>query len=137
MEISNKNKIYKKSNGLVSSCQYHVIFCPKYKRKVLIDEIADRFKEVILALSAEYDFEIMEMDIMPDNVHLLIDCSPEMGILECIKKIKNTTAKTLKKEFPELKSRLPCLWTRNVFVSSVGEISIESIKMYLEEQINV
>lgn len=137
MNITNNTKKYKSDNHLVYSCQYHVIFCPKYRRNVLINGIDSRLKELILEVANKYNFEIIDMEVMPNHVHLLIDCSPKFGINECIKKIKGTTSSILRSEFPELKSKLPTLWTRSAFVSTVGNVSLEVVKQYIENQKNV
>lgn len=134
MNISNSSKIYKHSNHLTYSCQYHVIFCPKYKRSVLTDGVDTRLKEIISEVANKYDFEVMEMEVMKDHVHLLIDCNPKFGIAECVKKIKGTSASILRKEFPHLKSRIPTLWTRSSFISTVGTVSLETVKKYIEDQ---
>ena len=64
------------------------------------------------------------MEIRPDHVHLIIDVNPRFGIMECVRKLKGASARTLRKEFPALKSRLPSLWTRSAFISSVGAITL-------------
>lgn len=137
MDISNKNKEYKSSEHLIYSCQYHVIFCPKYRRKVLKNGIDIRLKEIFNEISNKYNFSIIEMEIMEDHVHLLIDCNPRFGIMECIKKIKMISANSLKKEFPNLKSQLPNIWTRSAFISTVGSVSLDVVKKYIENQKNV
>ena len=137
MEIVNKNKEYKSKAHLIYSCQYHVIFCPKYRRKVLKDGIDIRLKEIFNEVAIKYDFNIIEMEIMEDHVHLLIDCNPRFGIMECVNKLKGTSANTLKKEFPELKSKLPNIWTRSAFISTVGSVSLDVVKKYIENQKNV
>ena len=134
MDISNKLKSYHSSDHLLYSCQYHVIVCPKYRRKVLTDCIANRLKELFHDISLQYEFEILEMEVMSDHVHLLIDCNPRFGIMECIKMLKRISAHQLRHEFPELKSRLPSLWTRSAFVSTVGSVSLETVKQYIENQ---
>lgn len=137
MNISNSSKIYKHNNHLTYSCQYHVIFCPKYRRSVLTDGVDTRLKEIISEVANKYDFEVMEMEVAKDHVHLLIDCNPKFGIAECVKKIKGTSASILRKEFPHLKSRIPTLWTRSSFISTVGAVSLETVKKYIEDQKNV
>ena len=137
MEIVNKNKEYKSKAHLIYSCQYHVIFCPKYRRKVLKDGIDIRLKEIFNEVAIKYDFNIIEMEVMEDHVHLLIDCNPRFGIMECVNKLKGTSANTLKKEFPELKSKLPNIWTRSSFISTVGSVSLDVVKKYIENQKNV
>ena len=71
---------------------------------------------------------------MPDHVHLLIDCNPRFGIMECVKALKRQSSHILRKEFPELNSKLPTLWTRGCFVSTVGSVSLEAVKRYIENQ---
>lgn len=134
MEISNTNKEYHSINHRKYSCQYHIIFCPKYRRKVLIDKIDIRLKELILEKQKEYEYEVIEMEVMPDHVHLLLDIPPTKLIHQVIGQIKGYSANILRKEFPTLKKRLPSLWTRSYFVSSVGSVSLEVVKKYIEEQ---
>ncbi|MDL1957074.1 MAG: IS200/IS605 family transposase [Candidatus Desulfofervidus auxilii] len=134
MEIKNKEKKYKSTKHMVYSCQYHVIFCPKYRRAVLKDEIAKRLKELILEKQKEYGYEILDMEVMPDHVHLLLDVNPKIGIYRIVSKIKGYTSKTLREEFPKLKSRLPCLWSGSRFISSVGAVTLEVVKKYIEGQ---
>lgn len=136
MEIQNKNKKYKSSKHLVFSCQYHVIFCPKYRRKVLTDKIAERLKELILEKQEEFQYEILDMEVMPDHVHLLIDVDPKIGVYSVVSKIKGYTSKQLREEFPELKKKLPTLWTLSKFISSVGSVTLDVVKKYIEEQKN-
>lgn len=128
------NKKYKSSEHLVYSCQYHVIFCPKYRRQVLVNGVDARLKELFLQIAEKYDFNILDMEVMPDHVHLIIDCNPRFGIMECVHKLKGGTAKIIREEFPYLKSRLPNMWTRGTFISSVGAVSLDIVKKYIENQ---
>ena len=137
MDINNKNKEYKLKSHLFYSCQYHVIFCPKYRRPVLTENIVPRLKEIFYEIALKYDFEIIEMEVMKEHVHFLIDCNPRFGIMECVTKLKGISSKTLREEFPTLKSKLPCLWTRSAFISTVGSVSLETVKKYIENQKDV
>lgn len=137
MELQNSNKKYKYSNHLVYSCQYHVIFCPKYRRKVLTDGIDERLKELIIEKQEEYGFEVLDMEVMPDHVHLLLDVDPKIGIYSIITKIKGYTSKQLREEFPALKKRIPTLWTHSKFISSAGSVTLDVVKRYIEEQKHV
>lgn len=74
------------------------------------------------------------MEILPDHVHLLIDVNPKIGVFTVVNKIKGYTSRILREEFPDLKSRLPTLWTESKFISSVGTITLEIVKRYIEEQ---
>jgi len=134
MEIANKNKKYKSNETMVYSCQYHVIFTTKYRRRVLDDLIAKDFKDLVLEKQSEYQYEILEMEVMPDHVHLLIDINPLIGIHTVIQRIKGYTANILRKKYSSLRSRIPSLWTRSKFVSTVGEVSLETVKRYIEGQ---
>lgn len=127
-------KPYHNSAHLVYSCQYHVIFCPKYRRKVLCPPIDARAKGIFLVVAKENDFSILEMEVMPDHVHLLIDCNPRFGIVNAVKKLKATSSHILREEFPELQRRISTLWTRSYFVSSVGSVSLDVVKRYIESQ---
>lgn len=137
MELQNSNKKYKSSNHLVYSCQYHVIFCPKYRRKVLTDGIDERLKELIIEKQEEYGYEVLDIEVMPDHVHLLLDVDPKIGIYSVITKIKGYTSKQLREEFPALKKRIPTLWTHSKFISSVGSVTLDVVKRYIEEQKHV
>ena len=125
---------YKSNRSVVYSCKYHVVWCPKYRRKVLTGEIEKRLKELICELAAGINAEIFEMEIMP---HLLIEVDPQYGINKAVRHIKGSSSHILRTEFPGLKSRLPTLWTNSYFVSSVGGAPLEAIKKYIENQKNV
>ena len=137
MEITNKQKEYHHEPHLVYSCQYHVIFCPKYRRKVLTDGVDTRLKELILDKEDEYQYKILEMEVMPDHVHLLIDVNPRLGVYHVVNRIKGYSSFVLRNEFPVLKKRLPTLWTHSRFISSVGAVTLEVVKKYIEDQKNV
>lgn len=122
---------------MVYSCQYHIVFTPKYRRHVLKDGVDVRMKEILLEKQEEYGYKVLDMEIMTDHVHLLLDVNPKIGVYQVITKIKGYTSKTLREEFPWLKSRLPSLWTRNKFISSVGAVTLEAVKKYIDQQKNI
>lgn len=128
---------YKSNNNVVYSCKYHVVWCPKYRRRILTDEIEARLKELIEEICASINVEIIEMEIMPDHVHLLIEVNPQFGIHLAVKRIKGLTSRILRKEFPSIRSRLPTLWTNSYFVSTVGGAPLKIIKQYIANQKNV
>jgi len=126
--------IYKSNKNVVYSCKYHVVWCPKYRRKVLVGAICERLKELIKQRSAQIKADIIEMEIMPDHVHLLIEVDPQFGINRAVRSIKGYSSHILRKEFKELTTRLPTLWTNSYFVSSVGGAPLRAIKQYIESQ---
>ena len=128
---------YKSNNNVVYSCKYHVVWCPKYRRKVLTNGIDIRLKELIREACTEIQAVIIEMEIMPDHVHLLLEVDPQYGIHRAVKLIKGKTSRILRQEFSELRSRLPTLWTNSYFVSTVGGAPLAVIKQYIENQKNV
>ena len=123
--------------GLVYKNQFHVIFCPKYRRPVLVDGVDVRLKEILLEKAAELDVRILSMEIMPDHVHLFISFDPRLMLHKIIKILKGASARILREEFPSLKSRLPSMWTRSYFSCSVGHIGEAAVRRYIEEQKNV
>ena len=132
----NKNMKYKSNRNVVYSCKYHVVWCPKYRRKVLKGDIEERLKELIFATAKEINADIIELEIMPDHVHLLLEVDPQYGINKAVRHIKGVSSHALRNEFPSLKSRLPTLWTTSYFVSTVGGAPLEAIKKYIENQKN-
>ncbi len=134
MERRQYNKPYHTDHSIVYSCQYHVIFCPKYRRKVLTDALAVRLKELILSKQADYGYAVIEMEVLPDHVHLLLDVDPRIGINVVVAKIKGFTSHELRNEFPWLKKRLPTLWTRSKFIASVGAVTLDVVQQYIENQ---
>ena len=125
---------YKSNNNVVYSCKYHVVWCPKYRRKVLTGAIEVRLKELLKEICASMSVDIIEMELMPDHVHMLIEVDPQFGVHRAIKRMKGTTSYVLRKEFPELKTKLPTLWTNSYFLSTVGGAPLEVIKQYIESQ---
>lgn len=118
----------------IYSCQYHVIWCTKYRRKVLDEQIQGRLKQLIREKQHEYEYQIIEVETQPEHVHLLIEIPPIHSVDKIVGKIKGYTSKVLREEYPSLKSRLPSLWTRSKFVSSCGSVSLQVIKNYIENQ---
>ncbi|KMZ43565.1 transposase [Bacillus sp. FJAT-27238] len=122
------------NHNVVFDCKYHVVFCPKYRKKVLIEPVDIRLKELFLEKAVELRAEVVEMEIMPDHVHLLIKCDPQFGIHRVVKHLKGYTSRVLRMEFRHLKSRLPSLWTNSYFVATVGTVQLDVIKNYMESQ---
>jgi putative transposase len=125
---------YKSNNNIVYSCKYHVVWCPKYRRKVLTGKVEARLKELIQETCLELQSELIELELMPDHVHLLVEVDPQFGIHKLIKTIKGKTSRILRKEFPLLTTKLPTLWTNSYFVSTVGGAPLAVIKQYIENQ---
>jgi len=131
------NVLFKSNRNVVYSCKYHVVWCPKYRRRVLANGVDIRLKEIINKTAVELQAEIIELEVMPDHVHLLVEIDPQFGIHRLVKRLKGRSSRLLRREFPALKSRLPSLWTNSYFVSTVGGAPLEVIKQYIENQKHV
>src|SRR5215813_1885110 len=125
---------YKSNNNVVYSCKYHVVWCPKYRRPVLVNDVDTRLREIIQTVCTECRAEILALDTMPDHVHLLVEVDPQYGIHRLVRALKGRSSRLLRQEFSWLKSRLPTLWTNSYFVSTVGGAPLEVVKQYIENQ---
>ena len=128
---------YKSNNNVVYSCKYHVVWCPKYRRDVLKDGADVRLKEIIHEVCNESASDLLEREVMPDHVHLLVEVDPPYGIAKLIRTIKGRSSRRLRAEFRWCRTRLPSLWTNRYFVATVGGAPLEVIKQYIEQQKHV
>jgi putative transposase len=122
------------NNNVVYRCTYHVVWCPKYRRKVIGGQVEHRLKEIIAEVCAERGATIVEVETMPDHVHLLVSVDPQYGVHRLVKQIKGRSSRLLRAEFPHLTSRLPTLWTNSYFVATVGGSTLDAVKRYVENQ---
>jgi REP-associated tyrosine transposase len=125
---------YKAQNHVVYSCTYHVVWCTKYRRAVLVTGVYARLTEILHAVCMERRAEILHWDIMPADVHLLVDVDPQYGIHRLVRAIKGRSSRLLRQEYPWLRSRLPSLWTNAYFVATVGAAPPDVITQYLDQQ---
>jgi putative transposase len=123
-------------NSVVYRCTYHVVWCPKYRRKVITGDVDIRLKQIIREVRAERGSAIVELETMPDHVHPLVECDPQYGIHRLIKQIKGRSSRLIRQEFPQVKSRIPTLWTNSYLVATVGGATLEIVKRYVENQRN-
>lgn len=125
------------NNNVVYRCAYHVVWCPKYRRPVIEGAVDERLKQLIAEVCAERECNLIELETMPDHVHLLVECDPQYGIHRLVKQIKGRSSRVLRQEFDSLRSRLPTLWTNSYFVATVGGAPLAAIKEYVANQRNV
>jgi putative transposase len=126
--------VVKSNRNIVYNCHYHIVFCPKYRRRVLVDGIDTRLKTLLTEIIERWGQELIEVEVMPDHVHLLVGCDPQFGIHRLVKYLKGATAHQLRQEFPHLKQKLPSLWTNSYYCGSVGGVTLEIVKRYVETQ---
>lgn len=124
------------SNKAVYNIGYHLIWCPKYRRKVLVNAVAAQLKELLIEKAADIGAHIETMEVMPDHVRIFVKAPPTLPPHYIVQQFKGFSSRRLRQEFPKLKTRLPTLWTRSYYCESVGHISQETIRKYIEDQKN-
>jgi putative transposase len=115
-------------------CTYHVVWCVKYRRKLLTGEVEAKLKEIASEVCLRRRRQIREMEADKDHFHILVDCDPQYGIHRLIKEIKGLSSRVLRKEFSYCRTRVPSLWTNSYFVATVGGAPLEVVKQYIENQ---
>jgi len=129
-------KVLKHNNTSVININYHIIWCPKYRRKILVDGIDTKLKSILSNIALEIGCSIESIEVMPDHVHIFLKATPILPIHLIVKTLKGKSSKLLREEFPSLNSKLPCLWTRSYYCETIGCINEETIKKYIENQKN-
>jgi len=124
---------YRSSNKTVFSAKYHVIWCPKYRRGVLRNRVEERLKEIVQQIVDEFAGVVIELEVMPDHVHLLVEIPPAVTLSRVLQLLKGRTSRVLRSEFPHLR-RLPSLWSPSWFVSTVGGAPLDVVRRYVENQ---
>jgi len=125
---------YVKNAGAVFSLKYHVVWCPKYRRSVLVKPVDARLKALLRQKAAALGLTIHVVEVMPDHVHLFVEGDPTICVAEIVNGLKGFTSHALREEFPFLKSRLPTLWSRSYYAGSVGSVSEAVVQKYIEGQ---
>jgi putative transposase len=124
----------RRNHHVVWRCTYHVVWCVKYRRQLLVGIIDKRLKQLLREVATELDIAIRELEVMPDHVYLLMDVDPQFGVHKAIKRMKGRSSRVLRQEFRILRSRLPALWTHSYFLSTTGGAPLSVIKQYIGAQ---
>lgn len=95
-----------------------------------------RLKEIILEVAQERNAHVVELEVMPDHVHLLVEVDPQFGIHRLVKLMKGKSSHHIRREFPSVKTRIPTLWTNSYFVATVGGAPLDVVKRYVADQKN-
>ena len=135
IDFKQKNRLTY-GRGYVYSIQYHVVWVTKYRKPVLIGDVEKDIKQFLLDTLKSIHMEAVELEVMPDHIHLLLNCKPQCCISDAIKILKGNTARWLFLKYPELKSTLRGghLWNPSYFVSTVGATNKEQIANYIRSQ---
>ncbi len=127
------NMEYERSRNQVYLLNFHLVWCPKRRKKVLVGSVKDRLIEILGQIAVEKKVKILALEVMPDHLHLFVSCYPQIVLHKLVKAFKGRSSNLLRKEFPSL-LRLPSLWTNSYFVSTAGNVSSETIRKYIEAQ---
>jgi|SRR5215469_18436391 len=125
---------YAKNAGAVFNLSYHIVWGPKYGRKVLVGDVEQRLEHIRYATAQQYGVLIETMEVMPDHVHLLVSSNPTRCAAEIVNRLKGASSRILRGEFPHLKSQLPTLWSRSYYAGTVGHVSEATVKKYIANQ---
>lgn len=125
---------YIKDKHRVHLCIAHIVFCPKYRKPVLTGNVANRMEQIIYELAKTRKWDIFNLTIQPEHVHIFLRFNIKESPHQVVKAIKSKTSNQLRKEFSFLVTKLPTLWTRSYFFATAGNVSSEIIQKYIEEQ---
>lgn len=125
---------YAKNAGAIFSLKLHLVWCSKYRRPVLIEQVSERLESLIHEKSEELEMTVHALEIMPDHVHLFLEFDPRWCVAEIAYRIKGYSSRILRQEFQVLRSRLPTLWSRSYYAGTVGHVSEATIRSYIESQ---
>ena len=125
---------YRRNVGCVFSLKYHLVWCSKYRRSVLGGAVADDLRAMLLEKAEQLQVAIEAMEVMPDHVHLFVSADPTDAPQHLANQFKGYTSRLLREKYPHLCSQLPSLWSRSYYIGSVGHVSEETIRQYIENQ---
>jgi putative transposase len=125
---------YKRNAGCVYNIKYHLVWCPKYRKEVLTEKIAMRLKEILKTKAQELGIELEAIEVMPDHVHVFVTGQPTEAIQHIVNQLKGNSSHILRAEFPEIRAKLPCMWSRSYYCGTVGHVSEAAIRRYIEGQ---
>ena len=126
----------KNNNHSVLAIHFHLILVVKYRKKVINDEISERLKEIFRGIEGNYNIALEEMNFDLDHVHILFSSEPNSNISKFINAYKSASSRLIKKDYPSIRSRLykEAFWSQSFCLISTGEVSIKTIKKYIESQ---
>jgi putative transposase len=125
---------YARNAGAVFSLKYHLVFCPKYRKSVLVGPVAERLKGLLASKADELHVTLHTLEVMPDHVHVFVESDPGMAPAKLAAQFKGYTSRVLRQEFRHLRSQLPSLWSRSYYIGSVGHVSEATVRRYIDNQ---
>jgi len=125
---------YARNAGAVFSLKYHLVFCPKYRKPVLVGAVEARLKMLLDMKAQELKVTLHTLEVMPDHVHMFVESDPGMAPAKLAAQFKGYTSRILRQEFRHLRSQLPSLWSRSYYIGSIGHVSEATVRRYIEQQ---
>jgi putative transposase len=127
---------YAKGSHTKHRLQYHLVWIPKYRRRVIQGKIAMRLKRLMYEACKMNGWWISEMSIQTDHVHLVVELPPHISVAEVVRIFKGGTSRVLRKEFPEMEEFLwgESFWADGYFAETVGKVDEEVVKKYIRQQ---
>lgn len=123
-----------RSAGAVFSLKYHLVWCPKYRRPVLVGAVAERLTSLLAEKAAQVNAIVHVLRVMPDHVHLFVETDPTCPPARLTGWLKGYTSHALRAEFGRLRCRFPALWSRSYYIGTVGHVSESTVRRYIEAQ---
>jgi putative transposase len=127
------SQVYRRSKTVVFLINYHFVFCPTRRRKILSGHIEKDTRKILNEKAAQLGCEILALEIMPDHVHLFLNCPPTLSPSDAMFWLKGYSSRILREKYAVLR-RMPSMWTRSFFVSTAGNVSTETVRRYINEQ---
>ena len=134
MNTKNQQLEYQRDEHRVHLIVYHLIWCPKRRKPILVGEVKERCQQLIEQKCQDQGWLVLSLAIHPDHIHVCVRVWPSDSAAEVVKALKGVTSFRLRREFREVVSKMPALWTRSYFASTAGNVSKETIERYMEAQ---
>lgn len=126
-----------KGNSCVYNINYHIVFCPKYRKQVLNESIKEDLEIIFKSIISSNDWKLLELEVMPDHIHLFVSAHPKQSPLEIVKKLKGISARLIFKKYPKFQKKEfwgKHLWSGGYYVGTAGIVTAESIQKYILAQ---
>jgi putative transposase len=125
---------YRRNRGSVYSLKYHIVWCPKYRRPVLVGVVAEELAALLREKAEALGAEVHALEVQPDHVHLFLESDPTVPVQFLVNQFKGYTSRVLRQRHASLRSRLPSLWSRSYYAATVGHVSEDTVRRYIEAQ---
>ena len=126
-------QVYRHANTSVTLINYHFVWITRRRRKVLTGAIERDLKRLLALKAAELECEVVALQVMPDHVHLFLNCPPTIALDQIMFRLKGFTAHALRRKYAALQ-RMPSMWTRSYFCSTAGNVSSDTVMRYIAQQ---